>query len=65
MARALGKELVAEGIETEQQALVLESRGCAIGQGFHYSEALPNEEFIEFCVQSARMTGGRRRAEGV
>jgi diguanylate cyclase (GGDEF)-like protein len=65
MARALGKELVAEGIETEQQALVLESRGCAIGQGFHYSAALPNEEFVEFCAQSARMTGGRRRAEGV
>ena len=65
MGRALGKELVAEGIETVQQALLLESRGCTIGQGFRYSEALPSSEFVEFCLQGANIRGGQRRAEGV
>jgi EAL domain-containing protein (putative c-di-GMP-specific phosphodiesterase class I) len=34
MARSLGLSLVAEGIETEQQATALAQLGCAEGQGF-------------------------------
>ncbi len=71
MGRALGKELVAEGIETLEQAALLEGRGCAIGQGFCYSEALSHGEFVEFCLHSTTLSlhstnlrGGQRRAEG-
>ncbi|WP_407695830.1 bifunctional diguanylate cyclase/phosphodiesterase [Shewanella avicenniae] len=45
----LGKQLhlniVAEGIENEQQERWLKSNGCVIGQGFYYSKPLPIEEF--------------------
>jgi predicted signal transduction protein with EAL and GGDEF domain len=43
LADTLGLEVVAEGIETQEQADALRSLGCALGQGYYYarpSEAL-------------------------
>jgi EAL domain-containing protein (putative c-di-GMP-specific phosphodiesterase class I) len=36
--------VVAEGIETREQHDFLLDSGCAIGQGFLYSEAVPGED---------------------
>jgi diguanylate cyclase (GGDEF)-like protein/PAS domain S-box-containing protein len=44
MARALGFTVVAEGVETELQAKVVESLGCDVGQGFLYSHGVRPEE---------------------
>jgi len=43
LATTLGLEVIAEGIETKEQAEALRSLGCVLGQGFYYarpSEAL-------------------------
>ena len=43
LASTLGLEVIAEGIETQEQADALRSLGCALGQGYYYarpSEAL-------------------------
>jgi EAL domain-containing protein (putative c-di-GMP-specific phosphodiesterase class I) len=37
----LGLELVAEGIETEEQRTLLDGMGCRLGQGYLYSRPLP------------------------
>ncbi|MGE0829426.1 MAG: EAL domain-containing protein [Hyphomonadaceae bacterium] len=44
MARELGLETIAEGIETESQRSALDARGCAFGQGRLYAMPLPAEE---------------------
>ena len=44
MARTLGFTIVAEGVETEMQAQVVESLGCDVGQGFLYSHGVRPEE---------------------
>lgn len=44
IARSLGIRVVAEGVETEEQAALLLERGCLLGQGYLYSRALPPEE---------------------
>ena len=38
---ALGLEVVAEGVETEEQRLFLLERGCAMAQGFHLARPAP------------------------
>lgn len=43
LARALGKQLVAEGIETPRQLGQLRQMGCELGQGNHISEPLSAE----------------------
>ena len=48
MAQELGLELVAEGVETEEQKLHLMGRGCSTFQGFLFSKALTPEELEEF-----------------
>ena len=44
MGRALNLLVVAEGIETEEQAAVLRELGCGFGQGFLYARPLPADE---------------------
>jgi len=57
MARTLGLEVVAEGIETVQQADFLLRHGCTIGQGFLLSEPGRPEE-VRFWLER----GGERHS---
>ncbi|GHA11692.1 hypothetical protein GCM10007989_02510 [Devosia pacifica] len=47
MARDLDTEIVAEGVETAEQALYLRSRGVYQAQGFLFSPALKASAFLE------------------
>lgn len=38
LGKALALKIIAEGIETEEQAKQLEKLGCQLGQGYHYSK---------------------------
>jgi EAL domain-containing protein (putative c-di-GMP-specific phosphodiesterase class I) len=58
MCRDLGTEIVAEGVETEAQALYLRSRGVVMAQGFLFAPALKAAAFREL----ARALNGRPQA---
>ena len=47
LARSLDIEIIAEGVETEQQSKLLIDLGCATGQGFLFSRPLPIDEITE------------------
>jgi diguanylate cyclase (GGDEF)-like protein len=44
LAHTLGMEVVAEGVETTEQAALLKEMGCDLAQGFLFSKPLPPEE---------------------
>ncbi len=44
LARNIGAEALAEGIETPDQCEFLKREGCALGQGFLFSPAVPADE---------------------
>ncbi|MBI0476690.1 EAL domain-containing protein [Sphingomonas sp. MA1305] len=54
LASELGLEAIAEGVETPRHAAQLLSLGCAIGQGFLYSKALPAEKIAHALSRQAR-----------
>ena len=45
MARHLGLQVLAEGVETIAQLQFLQNQGCDIYQGYFYSKPLPQKEF--------------------
>ncbi len=48
MGRGLEMELVAEGVETEEQLAYLSERGCTVIQGFYFSRPLWADDFALF-----------------
>lgn len=48
MMKALKLYIVAEGVETVQQAATLEEMGCDLFQGYLYAKPMPQNEFVEF-----------------
>jgi len=47
LARVLGMDVVAEGIETEDQLLLLKEMGCRFGQGYLFATPLPADKIEE------------------
>ena len=45
MSKDIGLDLVAEGVETEEQAKFLLDSGCRVAQGFFYSKPVTVDEF--------------------
>jgi len=54
MAHTLRKEVVAEGVEREDQYRFLEQMGCEKVQGFLFAEALAADEAARFAVERAQ-----------
>ncbi|MEF9988622.1 MAG: EAL domain-containing protein, partial [Christensenella sp.] len=56
MAKSLGMQVVAEGVETVEQLAFLNKIGCDFAQGYYFSKPVPVHEYetmIDTCVQSS------------
>ena len=62
LARTLKTNVVAEGIEEEQQAVELERLGCPQAQGFYFSRPVPASKIEEILLAGAPLGGQRARA---
>lgn len=61
MIQRLGLEIVAEGVETAEQAAYLEELGVEYLQGYYYSRPVPGKEFVECLRSSQKLYGSERQ----
>jgi sensor c-di-GMP phosphodiesterase-like protein len=54
MAKSLGLDTVAEGVQTPEQVEWLIAHGVSLGQGFLFSTPLSSRDFLEFFRESQR-----------
>jgi diguanylate cyclase (GGDEF)-like protein len=62
LARNLGMQVVAEGVETEEQLTLLRARGCDYGQGYYFAYALDAEAARELIARNPVWTSPAARA---
>jgi EAL domain-containing protein (putative c-di-GMP-specific phosphodiesterase class I) len=47
MANEMGIECIVEGVESEEQVILLKEYGCFLAQGFYFGAAVPAHEFAQ------------------
>jgi EAL domain-containing protein (putative c-di-GMP-specific phosphodiesterase class I) len=52
LAQALGREVVAEGVETEDQRAFLAAQGCPLALGYHLARPLPAADATALLLRS-------------
>ena len=57
LGKAMQLEVVAEGVETEQQLLLVNQFGCDLAQGFFIGKPMPESEFLHWCDSVDQTTG--------
>jgi len=51
LGSTLNLQLVAEGVETPEQAAALAALGCPFGQGYHFARPMPHAEALRLIAQ--------------
>jgi len=60
IAQKLDIRVIAEGIETEGQARLLQEIGCTLGQGYLFSHAVAPESATQLLLQYAQQSGTKK-----
>jgi len=53
-AKKLGIKVVVEGIESSDQVCTLLTTGCPLGQGYHFSKAVPRDTITQMLLHRAQ-----------
>ena len=63
MLQGLGTPIVAEGVETLEQAEMLKNMGCHLMQGYHFSRPMPLKDFESFIASNNAVEDNIRRTK--
>jgi EAL domain-containing protein (putative c-di-GMP-specific phosphodiesterase class I) len=58
LGSSLALEVVAEGIELDEQLSRLRDLGCELGQGFHFAHPMESERMLDYLADSAALGTG-------
>lgn len=62
MGTTLGMEIVAEGLETLEQVETVREAGCTLGQGYHFSRAVPEHSALIMLQEELPAVATHRKA---
>ena len=59
LGSSLALEVVAEGIELDEQLQRLRDLGCELGQGFHFAHPMESAHLVDYLAGRTRSATGR------
>jgi EAL domain-containing protein (putative c-di-GMP-specific phosphodiesterase class I) len=62
MGATLDMEIVAEGLETAEQVAAVRRAGCTLGQGYHFSRAVPEHLALRLLEDERKTNGANLKA---
>lgn len=62
LGQALGLEVVAEGIESFEEYILLRDLGCTHGQGYHFARPLREQDFVAY-LRNQELASPERRSD--
>jgi diguanylate cyclase (GGDEF)-like protein/PAS domain S-box-containing protein len=63
LGRRLGKDVIAEGVETEEHAEILRAAGCRQAQGFYFARPMPPQALKDYMAAERNRTSPAMRAK--
>jgi diguanylate cyclase (GGDEF)-like protein/PAS domain S-box-containing protein len=57
LGRRLGKDVIAEGVETEEHAVILRAAGCRQAQGFYFARPMPTAALMDYMAAARDRAG--------
>lgn len=57
MAKSLGYETVAEGVETQEQQAILAEMGCTLSQGYLFARPMPACDLVRWVADKQQISG--------
>jgi diguanylate cyclase (GGDEF)-like protein/PAS domain S-box-containing protein len=57
LGSSLALEVVAEGIELDEQLKRLRDLGCELGQGFHFAHPMESEHVLDYLAETSSLAG--------
>lgn len=63
IAQGLSTQIVAEGVETKEQALFMQLAGCQHLQGYHFAKPMTIEDLLSFVAKGVEVAGEARFAQ--
>ena len=64
MINQLGMKMIAEGVETVEQADFLKSRGCSEMQGYYFHKPMPVQDYEKILRETVKTAGRMPQTEG-
>jgi sensor c-di-GMP phosphodiesterase-like protein len=61
VAKSLGIDIVAEGVETQRQASSLIAMGCRLAQGYLFSHAVDPDAAWDFLIHNSTLKASLRK----
>ncbi|MCB1581360.1 MAG: EAL domain-containing protein, partial [Alphaproteobacteria bacterium] len=55
LGKSLNMDIIAEGVESQEEAVALRDLGCDKAQGYYFAKPMPEKEIVDFIIKNRKI----------